>query len=247
MKHLTGGILSHVFRAVPFAWCTAGDWTDFRAAMDFMQFLDMVIHVDKTLGVVIGKYGTQVYAVLFGIVFCETGLVVMPFLPGDSLLFIAGAFCATGAMDMWLLITLLIIAAISGNTVNYWVGKKVGRSVFTRDYAWIDKKALHHTQAFFEKHGGKTITLSRFVPIVRTFAPFVAGVSDMPFGRFQFYNITGGVGWVVSLVVAGYFFGNIPIIRDHLNTIVLLGVCAAIVPIIIGGIWRFYLKVVRSN
>lgn len=215
--------------------------------MDFMQFLDMVIHVDKTLGMVISKYGTQVYVVLFGIVFCETGLVVMPFLPGDSLLFIAGAFCATGAMDMWLLIALLVFAAISGNTVNYWVGKKVGQSVFTRDYAWLDKKALHHTQAFFEKHGGKTITLSRFVPIVRTFAPFVAGVSNMPFGRFQFYNITGGVGWVVSLVIAGYFFGNIPIIRDHLNTIVLLGVCAAIVPIIIGGIWRFYLKVVRSN
>ena len=207
----TASILSLVFESVPPFFRTADDWINFRIIMDFMQFLDMVIHVDKTLGMVISNYGTQVYVVLFGIVFCETGLVVMPFLPGDSLLFIAGAFCATGAMDMWLLMALLIFAAISGNTVNYWVGKKVGQSVFTRDYAWIDKKALYHTQAFFEKHGGKTITLSRFVPIVRTFAPFVAGVSNMPFGRFQFYNITVGVGWVVSLVVAGYFFGNIPL------------------------------------
>ena len=212
-----------------------------------MQFLDMVIHVDKTLGLVISQYGTLVYVVLFGIVFCETGLVVTPFLPGDSLLFISGAFCATGAMDIWLLMVLLIIAAITGNTLNYWIGKKIGQSVFTKDYAWIDKGALERTQMFFNKHGGKTITISRFVPIVRTFAPFVAGVSDMPFSRFQFYNITGGIGWVISLVVAGYFFGNIPIIRDHLNTIVLLGISAAIIPVIIGGIWRFYKKITRSN
>lgn len=215
--------------------------------MDFMSFVDMVIHVDKTLGTVISNYGTQVYIVLFGIVFCETGLVVLPFLPGDSLLFIGGAFCATGAMDIWLLMALLIIAAITGNTLNYWVGKKVGQRVFTKNYLWLDKKALYHTQAFFNKHGGKTITLSRFIPIVRTFAPFVAGVSGMPFSRFQFYNISGGIAWVVSLVVAGYFFGNIPIIRDHLNTIVLLGVCAAVVPVILGGVWRFYQKVIRSN
>jgi membrane-associated protein len=220
---------------------------DFGIAMDFMQFIDMVIHVDKTLGMVISQYGTQVYVVLFGIIFCETGLVVMPFLPGDSLLFIAGAFCATGAMDMWFLMALLIVAAIGGNTLNYWVGKKVGQSVFTKDYAWLDKAALYKTQEFFDRHGGKTITLSRFVPIVRTFAPFVAGVSGMSFSRFQFYNIAGGIGWVFSLILAGYFFGNIPIIRDHLNTIVLLGVCAAIIPIILGGIWRFYRKLVRSS
>lgn len=215
--------------------------------MDLMQFLDMVIHVDKTLGMVISQYGTLVYVVLSGIIFCETGLVVLPFLPGDSLLFIAGAFCATGAMDIWFLMGLLIVAAILGNTVNYWIGKKIGQRVFTRDYAWIDKKALYHTQAFFDKHGGKTITLSRFVPVVRTFAPFVAGVSGMPFSRFQFYNIAGGVGWVIALLIAGYFFGNIPIIRNHLNMIVLLGVCAAIIPVILGGIWRFYTRVMRSK
>ncbi len=212
-----------------------------------MQFLDMIIHVDKTLGLVISQYGTLVYVVLFGIVFCETGLVVTPFLPGDSLLFISGAFCATGAMDISLLIILLIIAAITGNTLNYWIGRKIGQKVFTRDYAWIDKGALEKTQMFFNRHGGKTITISRFVPIVRTFAPFVAGVSEMPFSRFQFYNITGGIGWVISLVVAGYFFGNIPIIRDHLNTIVLLGISAAIIPVIVGGVWRFYKKITQSK
>ncbi|MCM1512428.1 MAG: VTT domain-containing protein [Oxalobacter formigenes] len=215
--------------------------------MDVMQFLDMVFHVDKTLGMVISQYGTLVYVMLSGIVFCETGLVVMPFLPGDSLLFIAGAFCATGAMDIWFLAGVLIVAAVLGNTLNYWIGKKIGQRVFTRDYAWIDKKALHHTQAFFDRHGGKTITLSRFIPIVRTFAPFVAGVSGMPFTRFQFYNIAGGIGWVAILLIAGYFFGNIPIIRDHLNMIVLLGIGAAIIPVILGGIWRFYIKVIRSK
>jgi membrane-associated protein len=207
--------------------------------MDFMQFLDIFLHVDKVLGQVITQYGTMVYAVLFAIVFCETGLVVMPFLPGDSLLFIAGAFCATGSMHAGVLMALLIVAAITGNTLNYWIGRKVGKKVFTKDYAWLDKKALYHTNAFFEKHGGKTVTLSRFIPIVRTFAPFIAGVSDMPFGRFQFYNISGALGWVISLVLGGYFFGNIPIIRDHLNTIVILGVGAAILPIALGGIWKF--------
>lgn len=213
--------------------------------MDFMQLLDIILHVDKVLGQVIVQYGSMVYAVLFVIVFCETGLVVMPFLPGDSLLFIAGAFCATGAMNVWMLMTLLIIAGTTGNTLNYWIGRKVGKTVFTRDYAWLDKKALYQTNAFFEKHGGKTITLSRFIPIVRTFAPFVAGVSDMPHARFQYYNIGGALFWVISLVLGGYFFGNIPIIRDHLNTIVIVGVGAAVVPVAIGGIWKFARRIRR--
>ena len=211
--------------------------------MDLMQFLDMIIHVDKTLGVLIAEYGTAVYAVLSAIVFCETGLVVMPFLPGDSLLFIAGAFCATGSMNIWLLMGLLVACAIAGNTVNYWIGKAIGHKVFTRDYRWVDRQSLQKTHDFFEKHGGKTIILARFVPIVRTFAPFVAGVSEMTFTRFQLFNITGALLWVVGLVVGGYFFGNIPIIRDHLNTIVLLGIGAAIVPLIAGGLWKLYKKV----
>jgi membrane-associated protein len=206
--------------------------------MDFMQMLDMILHVDKYLGAVIEQYGTLVYIVLSAIVFGETGLVVLPFLPGDSLLFIAGAFCATGAMDIWLLMALLITAAIAGNTVNYWIGSAIGHRVLTQDYRWIDKAALQKTHAFYEKHGGKTIILSRFIPIVRTFAPFVAGISDMTFAKFQFYNITGAILWVVSLVSAGYFFGNIPIVRDHLNTIVLVGVGAAVLPLALAALWK---------
>lgn len=207
-----------------------------------MQFLDMMIHVDKALGTVISDYGTYVYVVLFGIIFCETGLVVMPFLPGDSLLFIAGAFCATGAMNVSYLIVLLIVAAILGDSLNYWVGKIIGQKVFTQNYAWIDRDALNKTHMFFEKHGGKTVTIARFVPIVRTFAPFLAGVSGMSVVQFQLYNAVGGVVWIVSLVVGGYFFGNIPIIREHLNLIVILAVIAAVIPIIFVGFWRLYVK-----
>ncbi|WP_211454456.1 VTT domain-containing protein [Collimonas antrihumi] len=210
--------------------------------MDFMQFVDVILHVDKSLGFLIKEYGTLVYMVLFLIVFCETGLVVLPFLPGDTLLFIGGAFCATGEMNIWLLMGLLIIAATTGNTLNYWIGSLIGHKVYTHDYRWLDKKALQKTHAFYEHHGGKTIILSRFVPIVRTFAPFVAGVSEMTFSKFQFFNITGALIWVIGLVSAGYFFGNIPIIRDHLNTIVLVGVGAAVVPVALGGLWKFYRK-----
>jgi len=213
--------------------------------MDFMQFFDMMLHVDKYLGTVIAQYGTLAYAVLFAIVFCETGLVILPFLPGDTLLFIAGAFCASGAMNAGLLVVLLILAAVSGNTVNYWIGSAIGHKVFTHDYKWLDKAALQRTHAFYENHGGKTIILARFIPIVRTFAPFVAGVSEMTFGKFQIFNIAGAALWVVSLVAGGYFFGNIPIIRDHLNTIVLIGVGAAVIPLALGGLWKVGRKVWR--
>jgi len=213
--------------------------------MDFLQFFDMILHVDKYLGTFITQYGTLVYAVLFAIVFCETGLVVLPFLPGDTLLFIAGAFCATGAMNVWLLTALLIIAAVSGNTVNYWIGNALGHKVFTHDYKWIDKAALHKTHAFYESHGGKTIVLARFIPIVRTFAPFVAGISEMTFAKFQLFNVAGAVLWVAGLVAGGYFFGNIPFIRDHLNTIVLVGVGAAVIPLALGGLWKFGRKILK--
>jgi membrane-associated protein len=207
--------------------------------MDLMQFFDMILHVDKTLGMLLAQYGVYVYAVLFAIVFCETGLVVLFFFPGDTLLFIAGAFCATGEMNYLLLMALLITAAVTGNTLNYWIGEKIGQRVFTHDYRWLNKDALHRTHEFFEKHGGKTIILARFVPVVRTFAPFVAGVSDMSHARFQLFNVTGAVLWVVSLVTAGYFFGNIPVVRDHLTVIVLVGVGAAVVPLALGGLWKF--------
>jgi membrane-associated protein len=207
--------------------------------MDLMQFFDMILHVDKTLGMLLAQYGVYVYAVLFAIVFCETGLVVLFFFPGDTLLFIAGAFCATGEMNYLLLMALLITAAVTGNTLNYWIGEKIGHRVFTHDYRWLNKDALHRTHEFFEKHGGKTIILARFVPVVRTFAPFVAGVSDMSHARFQLYNVTGAALWVISLVTAGYFFGNIPVVRDHLTAIVLVGVGAAVVPLALGGLWKF--------
>lgn len=210
--------------------------------MDLMQLLDMLVHVDKTLGVLIAQYGTLVYAVLFAIVFCETGLVVLFFFPGDTLLFIAGAFCATGQMNLGLLIFLLVTAAVTGNTLNYWIGEAVGHRVFTHDYRWINKDALQRTHNFFERHGGKTIILARFVPVVRTFAPFVAGISDMTHVRFQLYNITGALLWVVGLVTAGYFFGNIPIVRDNLTAIVLIGVSAAVVPLALSGLWKLFRK-----
>jgi membrane-associated protein len=207
--------------------------------MDLMQLVGMLLHVDKTLGDLLAQYGVYVYAVLFAIVFCETGLVVLFFFPGDTLLFIAGAFCATGEMSYPLLMLLLITAAVTGNTLNYYIGNAIGHRVFTHDYRWLNKDALKRTHDFFEKHGGKTIILARFVPVVRTFAPFVAGVSDMTHTRFQMFNITGAVLWVAGLVTAGYFFGNIPVVRDHLTAIVLVGVGAAIVPLALGGLYKF--------
>lgn len=206
--------------------------------MDLMHLLDMILHVDKMLGTVIAQYGTLVYFVLFAIVFCETAFVIFPFLPGDSLLFIAGTFSATGAMDPGILIILLVIASVSGNTINYWIGSMIGHKVMARDYRWIDKNALKKTHEFYEKHGGKTIVLARFIPIVRTFAPFVAGFSDMTHRSFQFYNVIGALIWILALVLSGYFFGNIPLVRENLNAIVLIGVGAAIVPILIGLVWK---------
>jgi membrane-associated protein len=204
-----------------------------------MQLFDMLLHVDKTLGMLLAQYGVYVYAVLFAIVFCETGLVVLFFFPGDTLLFIAGAFCATGEMSYPLLMLLLIVAAVTGNTLNYYIGGAIGQRVFTHNYRWLNKDAMQRTHDFFEKHGGKTIILARFVPVVRTFAPFVAGVSDMTHTRFQMFNITGAVLWVAGLVTAGYFFGNIPVVRDHLTAIVLVGVGAAVVPLALGGLYKF--------
>lgn len=206
--------------------------------MELMEFFNMIMHVDQTLGLIIEQYGTLIYVILFAIVFCETGLVIFPFLPGDSLLFIAGAFCATGAIDPWVLSALLIIAAVTGNTVNYWIGNAIGHKVYERNYAWLDQDALKKTHTFYEKYGGITIVLARFVPIIRTFAPFVAGVSKMTHTKFQLFNIVGAGIWVILLVAAGYFLGNIPIIRDHLNTIAMIGVGAAMLPLVLGGMWK---------
>lgn len=212
-----------------------------------LHFVNLVLHIDKFLGDFIHVYGAWVYAVLFLIVFCETGLVVLPFLPGDSLLFIGGAFCATGEMDLGLLIVLLLVAAVGGNTVNYLIGRSIGPRVFNSHIPFLerflDRSALQKTHDFYEKHGGKTIVLARFIPVVRTFAPFVAGASEMTVSRFQFFNIAGALFWVLLLVLLGYFFGNIGFIRQYLNLIVLVGIGAAVVPVVLGALW----KMLRRN
>ena len=207
-----------------------------------LQFLGLILHIDKSLGEFIQHYGAWVYAVLFLIVFCETGLVVFPFLPGDSLLFIGGAFAASHEMDLFALIALLLIAAIGGNTVNFWIGRAIGPKVFDTKIPvlerFLDRAALQKTHNFYERHGGKTIVIARFVPVVRTFAPFVAGASAMNATRFQLFNVLGAAVWVLLLVLLGYFFGNIPFIRQYLNVIVLVGIGAAIVPIALGALWK---------
>jgi len=208
-----------------------------------LEFFQMVLHIDQTLGVWVEQYGSWVYLVLFLIVFAETGLVVLPFLPGDSLLFIAGAFGATGSLNPVLLGALLIVAAVTGNTVNYAVGRYVGPRVFTANIRFLDRAALLRTHAFYEKHGGKTIVMSRFIPVIRTFAPFVAGVAEMNVLRFQLFNIGGAVLWVAGLITAGYFFGNIPIVKEHLSTIVLIGLAAAIGPVVLAGV----IKLIRGR
>jgi membrane-associated protein len=214
--------------------------------MDFAHFLDLVLHVDKYLGEVIRNYGALVYVLICAIVFSETALVVMFFLPGDTLLFIGGAYCASGAISAPVLMGLLIVAAVSGSTLNYWIGNFIGHKVFTNNYRWLDKDALQKTHAFYEKYGGITMVMSRFIPVVRSFAPFVAGVSQMTFAKFQSFNIGGAVLWVIALVSTGYFFGNIPILRDHLSSIILFGVGVAVVPVAVGSVWRFARKAVRK-
>jgi len=187
-------------------------------------FFDILVHLDQHLASLVAKYGLWIYLILFTIVFCETGLVVTPFLPGDSLLFAAGAVAAAGGMDVHLLVVLLIIAAILGDTVNYAFGHYVGPKVFHyEDSLWLNKEYLARAHNFYERHGGKTIVIARFVPIIRTYAPFVAGIGAMTYSRFLAYNVGGAVLWVVSLAYAGYFFGNLPVVKQNL-TLVLVGI-----------------------
>ncbi len=202
------------------------------------EFFHLILHIDQSLGIWVVQYGSWIYLILGLIIFGETGLVILPFLPGDSLLFIAGAFGASGLLDPVLLGAILLAAAVLGNTVNYAVGRAIGPKVFERDYRFLDRKALLKTHAFYEKHGGKTIVLSRFLPLFRTFAPFVAGVAAMDALRFQFYNMIGAAAWIAGLIALGYFFGHVPFIKDHLNTIVLIGVSAAAVPAALGLLWK---------
>lgn len=189
-------------------------------------FIDLFLHLDQHLTWVFDNYGLWTYLILFLIIFCETGLVVTPFLPGDSLLFGVGALAAGSALDIGWLFILLSIAAILGDAVNYWIGHLVGPKVFQReDGRFLKKEYLDRTHRFYEKYGGKTIILARFVPIIRTFAPFVAGIGRMSYWRFAGYNIVGGVVWIGSFLFAGYFFGNIPAVKKNF-TLVILGIIA---------------------
>jgi membrane-associated protein len=200
--------------------------------MDLLpRIIDLFLHLDQHLGQLISQYGTWTHLILFLIVFCETGLVVTPFLPGDSLLFAAGTFAALGALDLWLVVLLLIIAAIAGDTVNYWVGAYIGPRAFRGDVRFLRKEYLDRTHAFYEKHGGKTIILARFVPIIRTFAPFVAGVGAMSYPKFIVYNVAGAVLWVGLFVLGGYFFGNIPVVRNNFTLVILAIIAISVLPI----------------
>jgi membrane-associated protein len=187
-------------------------------------FVDLIVHLDEHLLWVAQNYGAWIYAVLFLIVFCETGLVVTPFLPGDSLLFVAGTIAGAGEMNVHLMAGLLVLAAVLGDSVNYAIGHYLGPRVFRYEDSWFFRRAyVERTHAFFERHGGKTIVIARFLPIVRTYAPFVAGIGRMEYGRFLLFNVTGALLWVVLLTYAGYVFGNVPVIKDNL-TLVILGI-----------------------
>jgi membrane-associated protein len=197
------------------------------------HIIDFMLHLDIHLGQIIISYGIATYAILFAIIFIETGFVFLPFLPGDSLLFAAGAFAAIGSLNIFLLLSLLIIAAVLGDTVNYWVGRYIGDKIVANSRMPVKKAHLDQTNEFFRKHGGKTIILARFVPIVRTFAPFVAGAGKMKYGKFIFFNVIGGVMWVSICTMAGYFFGNISFVKDNFSIVIIGVVIISLVPILI--------------
>jgi membrane-associated protein len=195
------------------------------------KVVDLFLHLDRHLNEIIQAYGLWTYLILFLIIFCETGLVVTPILPGDSLLFAAGAFAALGSLDVWWLFVLLSVAAIAGDTVNYWIGHYVGPKVFHQERVRVLRREyLDRTHEFYERHGGKTIIIARFIPIIRTFAPFVAGVGRMSYGRFIAYNIPGGIAWIAAFVFGGYYFGNIPVVKRNFTLVILAIIIVSILP-----------------
>lgn len=202
--------------------------------MDFNP-LDLILHLDVYLDMLVNHYGAWIYAILFAVIFCETGLVVLPFLPGDSLLFIGGAVAAGGGMDPVLLAALLMAAAILGDSTNYVIGRTLGERLFRNPNSKIFRRDyLEQTHAFYARHGGKTVTLARFLPIIRTFAPFVAGVGKMPYPRFLAFSVLGTLAWVGGLVALGYFFGNVPFIKQHLTGLILAIIVLSLLPMLIG-------------
>jgi membrane-associated protein len=202
--------------------------------MEFLEtIIDLFLHLDEHLNAIIKDYGVWTYGLLFLVIFMETGFVVTPFLPGDSLLFAAGSFAALGSLNVLLLYLLLFVAAVLGDTVNYWIGNKIGPRAFEQDIRFLKKEFLDKTQRFYDKHGGKTIVLARFVPIVRTFAPFVAGVGTMSYGRFVTYNVLGAFLWTTIFIFGGFFFGNIPIVKQNFEFVILAIILLSVLPMVI--------------
>lgn len=197
------------------------------------QLIDFILHIDEHLNNIIIQYGTWTYAILFAIIFVETGLVIMPFLPGDSLLFAAGAFAARGSLDPYLIVILLWIAAVVGDNVNYWVGRYLGPRVFQSESRLLNQRYLARAHEFYEKHGGKAVIIARFVPIVRTFSPFVAGVSAMNYRRFLVFDVVGGLLWISLFTFAGYFFGNIPAVKKNFELVIVAIILVSVMPMVV--------------
>lgn len=200
------------------------------------KVIDFVLHVDLYLSDIISRYGAWTYGLLFFVIFMETGFVVTPFLPGDSLIFAAATFASRGVLNPWLIFIFMTIAAFAGDTANYWIGHSIGAKAYTGEVKWIKKEYMERTHAFFEKHGGKTIFLARFVPIIRTFTPFVAGVSKMPYGYFITWNLIGGATWVATFTILGYFFGNIPFVQNNFELVIIAIILISLVPAVTEGI-----------
>jgi len=198
-----------------------------------LQVVDLFLHLDKYLGEVIRNYGLWTYLILFAIIFMETGLVVTPFLPGDSLIFAAGTFAGMGALNPILLFILLSVAAVIGDTVNYWIGHYIGPKAFSGEIRFLKKEYMDRTNEFYNRHGGKTIVLARFIPIIRTFAPFVAGIGAMAYGRFIMFNVFGGILWVAIFTFLGYFFGNLSVVQENFSLVILAIIFISVLPAII--------------
>ena len=202
--------------------------------MEFiLKIVDFILHIDTYLSQIITQYGIWTYGLLFFVIFMETGFVVTPFLPGDSMIFAAAAFAARGVLNPWVIFLLLALAAVSGDTANYWIGHAIGAKAYTGEVKWIKKEYMERTHAFFEKHGGMAIFLARFVPIVRTFAPFVAGVSEMSYGFFLRWNVIGGITWVAVFTLLGYFFGNIPFVQKNFELVIVAILVISVIPIVV--------------